>query len=92
VVDNSSYLSVHVYVMQDWVRIPLLVYLQRVECTPNADNLTKLIVDVMATGGGLDSESIAWKLLCFGADGAATFTIGRTLKTITKRRDFCWYQ
>lgn len=70
-VDNSSYLSVHAYIVQDWVRVPLLVSLQRVECTPNAENLTSLIMEAVANGGGLDSEMIAKKLLSFGADGAS---------------------
>jgi len=71
-VDNSSYLSMHVYIMRDWVRIPLLDALQHVECIPNEDNLMKLIVDAVSSGGGLDSKSIAQKLLRFGADGAST--------------------
>lgn len=70
-VDNSSWLSVHLYVVQEWVRVPLLVSLQRVECSPNAENLTKLIMDSVAIGGGLDPEALASKLLSFGADGVS---------------------
>lgn len=49
-VDNS-YLSVHVYFVEDGFRAPLLVSLERVDCTPNAKNLTKLIIDAVSTGG-----------------------------------------
>jgi len=71
-VDNSSWLSIHVYIVQEWVRVLLLVSLQRMECSPNIDNLTKLIIESVRSGGGLDSEGIAQKLLSFGADGAST--------------------
>lgn len=77
-VDNSSVLSVHVYIVQDWVRVSLLVALQRVQCTPNAENLTKLIMDSVASGGGLESESIARKVISFGADGAAALQGSRS--------------
>jgi hypothetical protein len=30
-VDNCSYIVVHVYVLQDWVRIPLILHLQKLE-------------------------------------------------------------
>jgi hypothetical protein len=71
-VDNSSFLSVHVYIVQDWVRIPLFVSLQRVECTANAHNLTELIMGAVRTGGNLDAETVAKKLFSFGADDAST--------------------
>jgi hypothetical protein len=81
-VDNGSYLSVHVYVVQDWVRIPFLVSLQRVECPPNAENLTKLIVDSVIVGTGVDLETVAKKLLSFGADGASTLQGNRSGVTL----------
>lgn len=41
------------------MRVPLLVSLQRVDCASNVDNLTKLIVEVVSTGGGLDLQMFA---------------------------------
>jgi len=49
----------------------MLVSLESVDYSPTTDNLTKLIVDAMSSGGGLDFESIACKLISFGADGAS---------------------
>jgi len=80
--DNASYLSVHCYVVCDWVRIPLLVALQRVECASNAENLTKLIVEAVSTGGGLDTKTVAEKLISFGCDGASTLSGLRTGVTV----------
>jgi hypothetical protein len=30
-VDNCSYIVIHVYLMQDWVRVPLILHLQKLE-------------------------------------------------------------
>jgi len=71
-VDYSSSLSIYCYVVLDWVRVPLLVSPQRVNCTPNAENLMDLIMGLVSSGGGLDALAVAKKLLSFGANGAST--------------------
>jgi len=71
-VDNNSYLSVHIYIVQDWVWVLLLVLLECIDCIPNVVNLTRLIIDAIGSGGSLDSKSIVRKLLNFGANGAST--------------------
>jgi hypothetical protein len=38
-----------------------------------ANGLTKLFMDSLDTKGGLDTDAIASKLLCFGVDGVSTF-------------------
>jgi hypothetical protein len=70
-VDNSSFLSIHAYIVQNWVRIPLLISLLRVECAPTSENLTELIVGGMKSGGGLHELAVAQKVISFGADGAS---------------------
>jgi hypothetical protein len=30
-VDNCSYIVIHVYLMQDWIRVPLILHLQKLE-------------------------------------------------------------
>jgi len=52
--------------------------LQRVDCAPNAENLTKVIVEAVATGSGLEAKALAAKLISFGCDGAATLSGLRT--------------
>jgi hypothetical protein len=72
--DNHSYIVVHVYVIQNWARIPLLITLQKLESDgANADNLTFVIMGVVAIRGGLQPEEVIKKLLCFGADGVSAF-------------------
>lgn len=64
------------------MRVSLLVSLQHVEYSPNVDKLTKLSIESMATGSGLDSEAIATKLLSFGANGASTLKGNRSEVTL----------
>jgi len=71
-VDNSSYLSVHCYIVQEWARVPLLVSLQKVTGSATLEHLTDLIISAVSSGGGLDGASLAKKVICFGTDGAST--------------------
>ncbi len=41
--DNQSWISIYVYSIQDWERVPMLLYLQRVTEGGGADNITKMI-------------------------------------------------
>lgn len=52
-VDNSSHLFVHIYVVQNWIRVPLLICLQRFEGSLNDETITDLIVGSIAAEGGL---------------------------------------
>jgi len=80
-VDNNNFLSIRAYIVQNWVRIPLLISLQRVECSSNVENLTEMIVGAINLGGGLDSKAIANKLMSLGANGALTLQGARSRVT-----------
>ncbi len=71
--DNQSWLSMHYYVMHNWVRIPILISLDRVVERLGSDNLTKVIMKVLIIGGGVLRDQIAQKLICFGVDGVNVF-------------------
>jgi hypothetical protein len=70
--DSGQWLSLHAYVVLDWVRIPVLLYLSKVE-GQGADALTEVIVRALMTEGGLSWEEIGQKLICFGADDVSVF-------------------
>jgi hypothetical protein len=72
-VDNGSWLSVHAYVYEDWTRVPHLIALSRIQEAPTADHLIPVIVEALEKGGGVGSEDLREKLLCFGADGVTVF-------------------
>jgi hypothetical protein len=78
-VDGSTWLSVHVYVCQNFMRVPILLSLQHVTEGSNTDNLTDMISTSLSYHGGMDGEgSVAEKLICFGADGAVVFQGARS--------------
>lgn len=58
------------------------------ECSPNAENLTHLIIESKISSAGLDSETVAKKLLNFGADGASTLQGNRSGVTLQVREKF----
>ena len=87
-VDNASYLSVHCYVARDWMCMPLLVSLQRIDCPATVDNLTKLIVEAIVTGSGLEKKALAAKLISFGYDGVSTLCGVRTGVTVQTKKQY----
>ncbi|KAG0572707.1 hypothetical protein KC19_VG119100 [Ceratodon purpureus] len=70
-IENGSYLPVHYYTVNDWVRVLHVISLRKVDCASIAANLTKLVVEAVKTEGGLNPGQIASKLLTFGADIAS---------------------
>lgn len=87
-IDNGFYLSVHCYVVCDWVRVSLLVALQRVDCPPNASNLTNMIIDAISNGIGLERKMLVEKLISFGCDGASTLQGFGTRVTVQVKEQF----
>ncbi len=45
--DNGSWISIHAYVMQHWVKVPMLNFLQRVVDGLEVDNLTIIIMEAL---------------------------------------------
>lgn len=72
-VDNSSWLSVHIYAMDSWKRVPHLLHLSCVTDCGTTDELTNTIIYSLLEEGGLSCESIASKFVYFQADGVPTF-------------------
>lgn len=61
------------YVVQHWVRVPLLILVEKVFDGAHADNLTIGLLRDLEQKGGLQVDDIVSKLLCFEANGVATF-------------------
>ena len=73
-VDNTSWLCLHVYVMHNWSRKPLLLTLQKLDSDGyTADSLLTVITGILAYHSKMELEQIAAKLICFGADGVSSF-------------------
>lgn len=72
-VDHTSWLGVHVYMMENWERIPYLLHHSHVTESGRSDYLTSVIMQSLMGEGGLTQAEIANKLLSFGSDGVNTF-------------------
>jgi len=60
-------------VVQNWVRIPIFISLDKVFEGLSSDNLTKVIMEALIIGRGFPRDQIAQKLICFGVDGVNVF-------------------
>ncbi len=49
--DNGSWISIHTYIMQNWVKVPMLLSLQKVVDGARVDNLTIVIMEALQNGG-----------------------------------------
>jgi hypothetical protein len=50
---NGTWLSVHLYIIKDWLCIPLLVGLVQIRATTSIDALTKVIMATIEGAVGL---------------------------------------
>ncbi len=82
-IDNQSWMFILYYVVQNWVKIPILIFLDTMVTGSRSDNLIKVIMQVIMIGGGLPQNQIAQKLICFGVDGVNVFQ--RTRTSVTKQ-------
>ncbi len=57
--DNWQWINVHVYVMKDWCRFPILLTLECVEVNAIANNITLILLKCMAKYGGVLIEELA---------------------------------
>jgi hypothetical protein len=74
-VDNASWISIHAYVVVDFVRMPLLLALERVVASDKAgsDHVTKVIMVALLGPSGLTHEQAMNRLISFGADVHSVF-------------------
>ncbi len=72
-IDNGRWISIHGYVMQNWVKLPMMIFFQIIVYGAGVDNLTIVIMEALQNGEGLSSTIVIKKLLCFGANGVNKF-------------------
>ena len=73
-VDNSSWLGLHVYVMENWAKKPLLLTLQKLDSNGyKLDSLLVVIIGILSHRAKMKANQITTKLICFGPDGMNSF-------------------
>jgi hypothetical protein len=65
--DNGMWVSIHVYLVKDYERFPMLAALEHVQEGATSNNLTKVVMTNLQALSGFDREEIAARLVCFGA-------------------------
>jgi hypothetical protein len=72
-IDYQGLIVVHMYVVEGWKHILILLTLEHVLFGAIANNLTKVIVESFLQYGGLFLTNLVSKLISFGANGALVF-------------------
>jgi hypothetical protein len=83
ITNNQFKLFVHCYVMQNWIKIPIIIFLDKVFEGSRSDNLTKVIMEALMIVGCLLKDQNAQILICFKADGVNVFH--GTINGVTKQ-------
>jgi hypothetical protein len=72
-INNGSWICVHAYVVNGWIRIPILICVDQIVDGSGSNNCNEVIMNSMMKGGGLSKEEMSKNLLCFGANGVNMF-------------------
>jgi hypothetical protein len=67
-INNKQWISVHAYVMQNHIHIPILLTLEWVEVGVIVKNITSTILQSIVKFRGLVEEQLASCWVCFGCD------------------------
>lgn len=57
-INNTQWLSIHLYVVQAWKRIPILLCVETVKVFITSDNIFALMVETCLDFGGLGLEEL----------------------------------
>ncbi len=72
-IDNTQWLSIHLYVVQKWRHIPIILCVEAISLSTTFDNIFSLMVKCMLDFGGLGVEELTGKLVGIGCDGFKVF-------------------
>jgi len=72
-IDNQSRLLVHVYVVQNWLKLQILLSLECVVARSSVDNLTLILIQALMHQRGLTKKLNGNRFMTFGVDGVFVF-------------------
>jgi len=72
-IDNQSWISIHVYVMEGWKWLDQFFWLQQVVEGSHVDNLIKVIVESLFLYGNLSKSNLVLELVYFGVDNVRRY-------------------
>jgi hypothetical protein len=71
---NEAWISMHIYIVQRFKRVPLLLTSGRVAEACTALNLSRIVVESLMIEDGLTRDQIGDRMVSFGSDDASVFT------------------
>jgi hypothetical protein len=72
-IDNTQWVSIHLYMVQCWKRIPILLCVESIGVFATSNNIFGLMVNGLLKFGGLGLEELARKLVSMGCNGSSIF-------------------
>jgi hypothetical protein len=72
-IDNTQWLSIHLYMVKAWKRIPILLCVEFVGVFATSNNIFGLMVKGLLEFGGLRLEELVGKLNSMGCNGSYVF-------------------
>jgi hypothetical protein len=73
IIDNTQWLSIHLYMVQGWKRIPILLCVESIRVSTKSNNIFRLMVKGLSKFGGLGLKESARKLVNMGCNGSFVF-------------------
>jgi hypothetical protein len=81
IIDNTQWLSIHLYVVQQWRRTPILLYMENVSMSTTSNNIFVFMLKCLLEFGGLRLEELCEKLVNIRCNGSSMFQGHRTWVT-----------
>jgi len=80
-INNTQWLSIHLYVVQNWKRIPILLCVEIVSTYVTSNNIYALMLKCLGDFGGLGLEDHMRKLVNISCEASSVFQDHRTRVT-----------
>jgi hypothetical protein len=71
--DNQSWISIDVYIFENWCRVPILLNLEWIVNGGTSNNFIFVIILYLVIFGGILEIDIVNKVVCFGIGGVTVF-------------------
>ncbi len=72
-IDNTHWLLIHLYMVQAWKRIPILLCVSTIGVSITSNNIFALVFKILLDFGGLGLEKLRGMLVNMGCDYISVF-------------------
>jgi len=72
-IDNTQWLSIHLYMVQGWKKIPILLCVESIRASTTLNTIFGLMIKGLLEFCGLGLEELARKLVNMGCNGSFVF-------------------